>query len=497
MSISKYLKSHAVLVSTITILLIITGIIAGRISKKNKIVVDSSSNVKQVSIVSVNNFRNDNSTISADGVVESISQVDIKSQVSSPVTKINISVGDNVYKGQIIMELQNADIQAQLEQARANLELAKGQYSSDGVVIDSNRKTVIDKIKDGYTKTNDVINAQIGQFLYSGNPNIIQLQSLIIDSDIVNKLSTNWTESLSALRDWKISIDTLSEKSTQAEVDKALSIAQKSILKVSNFIDILSDALINVANISNQTTMNLVSGWKSTATLARTTVNATISSITSSGYSIVSNQAQILSAEAGLKNLQAQLAKTIIISPIDGKIASLPLRNGEFASPGQLLTTIIGSGGLQVKAYASGEDLERIKKNADVIIQDNIKGSVINVSPGVNQINKKVEIKIAIKDSDKSGLIVGQNVKAMIKADNIISSDLGKDSYIIPIQNVKIVPGSAYVFTVDENSKIVKNEVTLGEIKGDFVEIKSGITEDMKIVSPVYELEEGEKVTVE
>jgi hypothetical protein len=62
---------------------------------------------------------------------------------------------------------------------------------------------------------------------------------------------------------------------------------------------------------------------------------------------------------------------------------------------------------------------------------------------------------------------------------------------------VKIIPGEAYVFTLDNDSKIVKNPVIIGKINGDFIEIMSGIINNMNIVTPVYELEEGEKVIVE
>ena len=47
--------------------------------------------------------------------------------------------------------------------------------------------------------------------------------------------------------------------------------------------------------------------------------------------------------------------------------------------------------------------------------------------------------------------------------------------------------------TVDCHS--VKDPVIIEKVEGDYVEIASGITPDMKIVSPVYELEEGEQVT--
>jgi hypothetical protein len=69
--------------------------------------------------------------------------------------------------------------------------------------------------------------------------------------------------------------------------------------------------------------------------------------------------------------------------------------------------------------------------------------------------------------------------------------------YTLPIQDVKIVPGDAYVFTVDENSKIKSNPVVLGQVKGDFIEVVGGLTDDMNIVSPVYELDPGQKVTAE
>jgi archaellum component FlaF (FlaF/FlaG flagellin family) len=178
-----------------------------------------------------------------------------------------------------------------------------------------------------------------------------------------------------------------------------------------------------------------------------------------------------------------------------GKISALPLRPGELATPGQLIATIVGSGGLQVKAYVSGEDLYRIKKDATVTLRGSIKGVVSSVAPSVSQINKKVEIKISITDPDTTGLVVGESIQALIQAEKAASVTAG--TYVLPIQNVKIVPGDAYVFVVDADSKIQKVPVILGEVKGDFIEIKSGLTDDMSIVSPVYELNEGESVTVQ
>ena len=208
-------------------------------------------------------------------------------------------------------------------------------------------------------------------------------------------------------------------------------------------------------------------------------------------------EAQISSARAVVKGLEAQLAKTVITSPITGKIAALPLRVGELAQPGQLIATVVGGGGLQIKAYASPEDLLKIKTGAKALIQNTIPATVASVAPSVNQINKKIEVKISVNNPDTSGLVIGQNVSISIEAAAQVASTTKSNNYILPIQNVKIVPGAAYVFTIDTESKIIKNPVLIGKIQGDFVEITSGITSDMKIVSPVYELEEGTEVTVQ
>ena len=59
------------------------------------------------------------------------------------------------------------------------------------------------------------------------------------------------------------------------------------------------------------------------------------------------------------------------------------------------------------------------------------------------------------------------------------------------------MPGASYVFTVSASSTIVRNDVTLGPIQGDFIEVTGGLTDAMNIVTPVYELDPGQKVKVQ
>jgi HlyD family secretion protein len=495
--IRTFVRGHSGLATLILILVVLFAVIGGRAATR-KAVESSTTNTKPVALVEARTFRDDLTTVSVDGVVESASQADIKSQVSAPISHIYVSVGDYVSAGQTIMEFQNADIRAQLEQARANLALARGQYVTGDVSTEASRKSAVDLLRTSYTRVEEGMNAQIGQFLYNGNPNSKQLQTLVTDSTINNQLILDLGKAQDALKSWKASINSLTDISSKEQLTLAIGEAQRDLAIINKFLDTVSAALVNAAKGATPSDVATINTWQSVLGGVRATVSSAISSLTSSGSGISANQAQTTAAEAGVRALEAQLAKTIISAPISGTIAALPLRVSEFASMGQLITTVVGaSGTLEIKAFASSEDINRIAKGAPVTIQGNIPGVVVSVAPSVNQANKKVEVNIDVPGAERSRLVVGQSVQAKILATKEKTSTTKPAMYVLPIQNVKIIPGAAYVYTVDENSKIVKHEVTLGEVKGDFVEIKTGLTDDMKIVSPVYELEEGEIVKTE
>jgi hypothetical protein len=64
MKIFSYIRSHAVLSSGIAIVAVISMIVAGRMAGRNKVVDNSQSNIKKVSLVSVSDFRNNQSKVS-------------------------------------------------------------------------------------------------------------------------------------------------------------------------------------------------------------------------------------------------------------------------------------------------------------------------------------------------------------------------------------------------------------------------------------------------
>jgi len=84
--------------------------------------------IPAVKLIAVGDFREQKTVRVEGGTVRSLDQADLKSQISAQITAINVKLGDQVRAGQIIMQLQNGDISAQLEQAQQRSQGRVGEF---------------------------------------------------------------------------------------------------------------------------------------------------------------------------------------------------------------------------------------------------------------------------------------------------------------------------------------------------------------------------------
>lgn len=492
----------------VVIIVVVAAVIFGR--QASETVLPVSQLDKKVTLVDAKTLRTDSARVSADGAVESVDQVELRSQISAPVTAVNVSIGDWVTAGAPLVTLQNTDILAELDQAKANLALAKAQSANAGVTLESAVKGVIDKVEDAYVKVDDAIHTQSDQFFSNPSSNSPKLIFVTSDLQLVNDIERDRVILEGDVKEWKESLALLSTTVSGAELDIALMAAKKNLNSASKFLDEVSAALNGVI-ITSQSISASLPGWKISISAARASISGAIAGVSgaeaalsgarsalknpddlaSSTVSISTTEAQIMAAEAVISNLKVQLAKTIISTPISGRIASIPIKTGELLSPGQIVASVINTQSLQIKAFVSDSDYSKIGYGSPAYIQGKMVGTVTKVAPSIDPSTKKVEVRILVDSKAVQGLVIGQNLNVQIIGKVSAGSASG---YLVPIQDVKIVPGEAFVYSVDSDLKVKKNPVILGEVRGDFVEIKSGLNDEMRIVSPVYELEEGDKV---
>lgn len=494
MSIFTFIKSHAVAVSAVAVVAVAGAGIAGRVASNKAATAAPAAPAKNIALVDVASFRNGTTTISVEGTVESRSQADLKAQVSAPIAAIDAEIGDTVVAGQTILELQNADIRAQLDAARGAFTIAQGAYGS-------NRQSAIDKVKSAYLAGDSAVHAQIDQLIVSSQGTPTLYAYYVTDPQLGQAIRDTRTDLTSRFTHWKATVDALSATSSDNAIRGAISESQSDLDIIQSLLDDIAKTLSDASSIVLPSSLPAVNTLLATVGTARTSVSGAQSGLTTALTTLEgaqtptgsAAQAAVGIAESNMRNLEAQLRKTIVTAPFSGRISALPLHVGEFATPGTLLVTIVGEDGLTVKAYASSEDLPRIRAGAAAVIQDSVHGTVSNVSPSLSSSNKQAEIDIDVSDAARSSLAIGQNVSATISA----LPRSGSTVYQVPIQDVKIVPGGAYVYTVDDSSKAVQHAVTLGTVNGGFVQVTGGLDDSMRIIAPVYEIDDGQTVTIQ
>src|SRR4029453_14820737 len=96
-------------------------------------------------------------TASADGVVEPIRKVEVKSKASGEVVSMSADTGDIVQEGQVLLKLLPRDAQNAYDQAAADLESAKAKADNARVQLERARNLA----KDGLVPSTDLESAQL------------------------------------------------------------------------------------------------------------------------------------------------------------------------------------------------------------------------------------------------------------------------------------------------------------------------------------------------
>ncbi len=528
----NFLKRHSFVMGTLTFAVVFVAVTGARMASRQASS-DAEPPLPQVAVASVASFQKVNAPVLAEGTVESLEQADLRSQVSAPVTRVYVKIGDAVAPGQTLIAFQSSDIAAQLAQAQAvvksqaarlqelkngarsqDLELQQSAVAKAKSDLTDAYTNAVTMLNDAYAKTEDVLENQITA-LFTGNDANLELSFQISDLQLKNDVEGQRGMLMRELDAWKRELESASAKDT-ASVDAALAGGQVHLASVRDFLSSLMSAVLEEINLPSAT----VDAYKGSVAGARTIIAGQLLAVKgqeqaiTSGKTAVSQQetrlqlvqagattetvvaqeAVVEQAEASVQSIQAQLAKTSIRAPIAGIVAALPVRIGELVTPGAPVVSIVNKKGLQVKAFVSDEDLGRVEEDAEVTVGANAKGKVSRIAPSIDSASRKVAVDVLVTYPGDPELVVGQSVTIAVAPP--ARSAASPAALLLPVQAVKITASGAFVFTVDPDLRLKERPVTLGSVQGEYVRVLQGLTADMEIVSPVYELKDGQKVTV-
>lgn len=377
--------------------------------------------------------------VAVTGKTVSLKDVELGFDKSGRVAFVPAQVGKNVRRGDTLAILDNADLQADLSKAKANLaeelvRLDEIKKTSIGTYGDAQRN-LASTIRDSYTKSDDAIRNNVDRFFKNPRTRYTNIEfsfdddntqyNFPIDIDLRQKINNERYALESVLTEWEKSVRTIDDT-------KDLSVyvveAEKNLNRIKIFLNDVAYAanLIEVTEFAYEATIN---GYKADVSSARTNISTAITNLITAKEKVTNapkvgegNFTDVLAQEARVNqytalvdSAQAQVSKTVISAPFDGLVTRQDAKVGETVTAGSPLVALIAPGEMEIEANISEVNIGKVSVGNKVAItfdaypNKEFSGEIIYIEPAEtivdNVINYKTKVSIQGDLSDiKSGL---------------------------------------------------------------------------------------------
>lgn len=119
-----YMKKY--IISVIIGLTLIGGYIIMQPDTHNEENKNNIAELPKVAVKTLENYKTASETIKTVGVVESLGNVELKSEMTAPVKDVFVTIGDEVKKGDLLVVLEHDALNAQISQAQASIDRIQG-----------------------------------------------------------------------------------------------------------------------------------------------------------------------------------------------------------------------------------------------------------------------------------------------------------------------------------------------------------------------------------
>jgi multidrug efflux pump subunit AcrA (membrane-fusion protein) len=475
---------------------------------------------RKVTIASISSLSDSDKGFPLVGTVTSLSEATIRSESGGKLTRVAKKLGDMVYAGGVIAELENSAERAALlqaegvyDQAKAARNIAALNSGQAGSSLVDTKNQALNTIITTYITIEDAVRGKTDSAYTDPKFDQVKLILSVPDANLATSLESKRRSIEKILVARELKNKTLTQNSDLiTELNAALSDAQ--IIK--SYLDDLytgyskalpdtsfSQSAIDAGKANTQLARQSVAGTISSLVAMRTTLSASITANQVAGAdtqaessgSLAAADAQVKQALGAYNGALSRLEKTIIRSPITGTINSLSVSTGDYITAFSQVAIVSNNGALEVLSYVTDDDAKRITVGSPVTIDGTIQGVVTRIASAIDPTTKKIEVRIGIKDV-KSTLTNGQSVRILIAQDTTNQSTTTKKTgpIIIPIAALKLTPRGGNVFTVSASNTLIAIPVHEGAIMGEEIQILDGLTGSEVIVTDARGLKEGQVV---
>jgi RND family efflux transporter MFP subunit len=197
--------------------------------------------------------------------------------------------------------------------------------------------------------------------------------------------------------------------------------------------------------------------------------------------------------QAIMREAEVMLGYATVRAPFDGVVARKLANVGDLAAPGQTLLEVEGTSDFQIETGIPDSLVGRLTAGTPLPVDvpaasATFTGALVEVSSAADPLTRTVTVKISVP----AGTAVGSGQYARVQV-----SGAPVRALLAPTAAVSTLGQMERVF-VAENGRAVLRLVKTGAVRGDWVEILSGLAEGDRVVShPPAGLQEGQPLEIE
>jgi HlyD family secretion protein len=482
-------------------------------------------------------------SISATGVLQAKTAVDVKSKAGGKVVQLTVDVGSIVKQGQVIAMIDPSDTKSTYDQAQADLSTSQARAAQ------ARTNYTLGLANANQAVQNARVNLQQAQTRFARVQLQAQQQPVLTSSSIasaqaaydaavaaeskVNVVTVPQMQqdAQGALDKAKADLDAASANYSrqqqllakgyvaQAAVDAAkstLESARSSFNTAQQKIDTINQeiaaqrkaaqtdtararAALNQARASQSDTgvaRTNVSEAQENVRLAKIALDQAVSDQLNNRVrqqDVVAAQASTVRSTVALANAKVQLESTTVVAPRDGVVTAKYLEEGTIIPPGTStfaqgtsLVQISDVSSLYVVCTVDEADIGHVKAGQKVKIvteafpDKTLRGVVDRVDPAATTTSSVTSVAVRVRVFPKRGVQIMPGMNATCEF-----ITLEKDNVImVPSQAIKDGPSGSYVLLKGSDPKHpVQTSVQVGEVGNDGTEILSGVKEGDQIVT--------------
>lgn len=491
---------------------------------------------RSVTTASIQELAQQSSTLPATGQVESESEAVLRAQASGEIVRHAITRGSSVRAGDVIASIENAAEFASLTQANASVAIAEAQLErllegarqeeltilaattkSAAKTLEESQADVYAAVRSAYVTIEDIVRNTIDQMMENPRSNYPTASFHISDSQLnINiendRFAIEKMLATRTLNEWvPIVILAPAPSNLDAEVERI----QTRLTAANTLLDNMILA-VNRLEANADITATTITSWKTALASARTKLTGAADDLTDAQNALDTPESNLTIAQEnealgvtgardediriaratleqarGIQaSARAQFEKTLVRSPISGTLNSLSIELGDIVSINEEVGFVSNNNTLEIVAYLTSANVNKIERGARVRINDSYDGVVEYIAPAIDRATKKVETRISIDRAHT--LFNGQSVNLEIEQ-KPTQDDFSEVR--IPLSALKITFDGHLVFTLDSENTLVGHSVVPGSLVGDDIIILEGLTPDMEIVLDARGFKEGDTVT--